>query len=92
MRETPYVEGIEPGLAAMEEQVFELGFPLSIQAVNLAIGHCRLRTEFGGKSFVQVWKQLELVSVAGDKPTCAHFDVRQRPETVPFDLKNPIRA
>jgi hypothetical protein len=34
-----HVEGIEPGLTTPEQQVFELGFAMAVEADDLAVEH-----------------------------------------------------
>jgi hypothetical protein len=40
------LDGVEPGLSSPEQQIFELGFAMSVESNDLAVEDCRPGSEF----------------------------------------------
>lgn len=84
------VECYESGFGTSEKQVSELRLSFSIERDDLPVEHAAATPEITSQSFAQFWKTLKRVSIARDEPHACAIGVEQCPESVPFDLEQPI--
>src|SRR5215475_12167540 len=85
------VKSIEARLTTPKQQVLELRISFSVQADYLAIEHCAFDSALQRKRETEVREGFELVAIARHQFAAAIFDVRERAETIPLDLEQPIR-
>jgi len=67
-----------------EREIMELRLAVSIEADDLAV-------ENTAAILTKIGKTLERVSIARDKPDAIFVRIKDCPESVPFNLKNPVR-
>jgi hypothetical protein len=84
------IEGVKVRLGTPEQQIPELRLTFGIETYNLAVENAPTTPQISGKAFAQTWEGLECVSVAGYKPHAVLVRMKQRPESVPLDLEEPI--
>jgi hypothetical protein len=84
------VEGVEQPLGASEKKIAELRLAVWIEADDLTIEYAAATAQIAGESFAESGEALERISVSRDQPHAIRVGIKQRTETVPLNLKNPV--
>jgi hypothetical protein len=84
------VEAVIDGFSATEQQVSKLGFPLAIEAHDFPIENAAATPQVASESLTQVRKRFECVSVSRHQTHAVLVRIKDCPEPIPFQLKNPV--
>ena len=84
------IEGVKQRLASPEQQVAELRLSMLIEADDFAVEHTATALQVASQSLAQSGEAFEIVSVPRDEPHAVLVGIKQRPETIPLDLEEPV--